>query len=137
MMFDAHLKEVQGMPEAMRWDIVKRDGLALHVTLHPKSAANEQFLALLSWTDYPGTKPASVTFLDPSSLASGVNTAWPIACGFRPPTDICANWTKEGFDLHPEWLRTCLDWDGGDNAILTQLRHLQLELDSSFQGRHR
>jgi hypothetical protein len=137
IMFEAHLEEVRSMPEAVRWKIEKRDGLVLHVTLHPKSAPNEEFLARLSWDEYPGTRPASVIFLDPKTLASGVNTAWPIASGFRPPTDICTNWTKEGFDLHPEWLRTSLDWEGGDIAVLTQLRHLQLELDSSFQGRHR
>ena len=124
-------------PEASRWSIERREGLVLHVTLSPRSRPDEMYLARLGWADYPGSLPASVVFLDPATLERGVPKAWPVIAGGRPPNDICATWTAEGFVAHPEWLRdSSKAWNGGDNPVLTQIRHLQLELDFNCQGRH-
>jgi hypothetical protein len=135
--FTDDLAEAESAPESSRWSIERRDGFVLHVTLGPLKAPAECFLARLRWTDYPGTMPASVSFLDPESLNEGVASAWPVAAGFRPPSDICANWTAEGFGLHPEWHKDpATRWDASGNQILQSLRCLQHELDRSFERRH-
>jgi hypothetical protein len=136
LMFEQQLTQLEEEVDAKRWVIDKQDGLALHVTLYPKRAPNEAFTARVAWKEFPGRLPASIRFIDPETGATGVNGAWPVAAGFRPPQDICANWTAEGFEAHPEWLNDPkMKWDHGDNAILTQLRTLQFELDRSFQER--
>ena len=125
-------------PEASRWSIERRDGLVIHVTLGPQSKPDQAYLARLEWADYPGNLPASVVFLDPTTLARGVPGAWPVIAGGRPPNDICATWTAEGFIAHAEWHRdSSKTWNGGDNPVLTQIRHLQHELDFTYQGRHK
>ena len=131
------VEDAKAHSDAVRWVIERGDGLVVRVELYPIDAPSEKFLARLKWTEYPGRMPASVVFLDPTTLAEGVPTAWPIAAGFRPPQDICATWTAEGFVAHPEWLGDVSKaWEGGENPILTQIRTLQHELDCSFQGRH-
>jgi hypothetical protein len=59
------------------------------------------------------------------------------ARGFRPPNDICATWTREGFQIHPEW-RTDpkYRWVPHGNVLLKSLRQLQGELDETYAGRH-
>jgi hypothetical protein len=136
MLFQDHLEQVLAMPEAKQWSIEKRERLQLHVTVQPKSEPKEFYLARLTWTTYPGARPSSVTFLDTVTLATGVGRSWPRAEGFRPPGDICTNWTAEGFNLHPEWVGTHADWEGGENPMLTQLRLLQHSLDFTYQGRN-
>ena len=135
--FADHVEDAMKDPEASRWSIERREGLVVHVTLSPRSMPDEAYLARLAWADYPGSLPASVVFLDTSTLARGVPGAWPIIAGGRPPNDICATWTAEGFVAHPEWHGdTSKAWDGGDNPVLTQIRHLQHEFDFTYQGRN-
>lgn len=137
ILFAGHLEELQNEPEAARWVIKRQPGFVLHVTVHPRYAPDEEFLAKVEWATYPGRWPASIVFLDPTSLRSGVASAWPMASGFRSPQDICTTWTAEGFNLHPEWRDDPrMAWDPGDNPILTQLRYLQHELDHTYSGRH-
>lgn len=102
IMFEEHLREIRREPEAERWEIVHVGGFVLHVGVYPARTPTELFMARVTWTDYPGRYPASVVFLDPATLTTGVASAWPVAAGFRPPQDICANWTVEGFVAHPE-----------------------------------
>jgi hypothetical protein len=136
LMFAEHLAEVLGEPEAVRWTIVRQEGLVIHVSLSPRSAIEERSLARLGWSDYPGRLPASVVFLDPATGAKGDTKCWPNIPGVRAPNDICACWTAEGFGAHPEWLTDPnMAWPAGENPILTQLRYLQLELDHHYQGR--
>ena len=124
-------------PEASRWSIERREGLVVDVTMSPRPKPEEVYLARLAWTNYPGNLPASVVFLVPATLARGVSSAWPVIAGVRPPTDICATWTAEGFVAHPEWHRdSSKAWKGGDNAVLTQIRHVQHALDFTYSGRH-
>jgi len=136
LMFEDHLGQVSTDPEAPRWAIERQQGLVLDVGLLPGSAPQEYFLVRLVWSDYPGRLPASVIFFDPATNEKGGVECWPNIPGVRAPNDICACWTAEGFAAHPEWLGDPnMAWPTGDNAILTQLRYLQLELDHHFQGR--
>lgn len=129
-------EEVLQVEEASGWSLERMGDLEIWATLSPCDHPIELFTARLVWTEYPGDFPASVTFVDPDSGLLGVPTAWPVAAGFRPPNDICANWTSEGYIAHPEWK--------GDrskrlvitgNALLLSLRCLQHELDCTFTGR--
>lgn len=133
--FEDDLAEAQAQQES-DWKIEDRGDLTAWVTVAPISAADEKFTAQMVWKDYPGSEPASVVFVDPETGATGVQSAWPTALGFRPPTDICSNWTAEGFALHPEWRSDAtLRWDPRGNPLLASIRHLQHVLDLSFQGR--
>jgi len=50
--------------------------------------------------------------------------------------DICATWTLEGFEAHPDWRNDPrYRWRSDGNVLLKTLRTLQQELDESFQGR--
>jgi hypothetical protein len=131
------LEEVCRLPEAARWEIEHPQSLEILVTLAPKTTENERFQARLLWSVYPD-EPPSVKFRDPESGQLDVTCAWPKVRGFRPASfDICANWTKEGMGLHPEWRNDVkLRWDPCGNALLRTLRRLQEELDQYFQGRH-
>lgn len=132
------VEDAKAHPDAARWSIERQDGLVVNVELSPMDAPQEKFLACLRWTEYPGRMPASVVFLEPATLQVGVPTAWPIAAGFRPPQDICATWTAEGFVAHPEWHDDpSMTWIGGENPVLTQIQTLQHELDCTYQGRHK
>lgn len=137
MLFGEQLDQVVADPEAGRWGIERQgDETVLHVTLSPASAPEELFLVKLAWDDFPGRIPASVIFLDAETREKGAAQAWPSIPGVRAPNDICACWTAEGYGAHPEWLNDPkMLWHGGDNAILTQLRYLQLELDAHYNGR--
>jgi hypothetical protein len=124
--------------KAERWNIERKGDLEVWVTLSPEASPSESFTARLLWSTYPGDWPPSVLFVEPSTGRAGVPTAWPKGSGFRPPKDICATWTQEGYATHPEWK--------GDpskrlvisgNALLLIVRTLQHELDCHFSGRHR
>lgn len=133
---DDDFNEALGVSDAQRWSLSRKGDLVVWAEMHPIDQPEERFTARLAWTDYPGDLPASVIFLDPATGQTGVMSAWPTGAGFRPPTDICATWTREGYQVHPEWL--------GDrskrlvirgNALLLGLRMLQHELDCNFTGR--
>ena len=129
--------EAQQTEDASRWSLERRGDLEVWATVHPDLVPEEFFTARLTWSAYPGDFPASITFVDPTTGQVGVATAWPKAAGFRPPTDICATWTYEGYVAHPEWKQDKtkrLQIRG--NALLLVLRTLVHELDCSFQGRN-
>ncbi|WP_162919005.1 hypothetical protein [Taklimakanibacter deserti] len=124
--------------DAGRWELGREGDLEVWITLSPGDHPEERFTARLLWNTYPGDLPPSVLFVDPTNGSLGVPSAWPIAAGFRPPNDICATWTAEGYVAHPEWV--------GDkskrliirgNVLLLIIRILQDELDRSFAGRFR
>lgn len=136
LLFDRDLEQAHKEAEACRWALERADTLAVDVTLSPQRAPGEVYLARLRWAEYPGRLPASVVFLHPATRAAGTRSSWPTIAGVRPPNDICACWTAEGFVAHPEWLRDPnMAWDAGENALLTQLRYLQHEMDFTYQGR--
>ncbi|MGH6956805.1 MAG: hypothetical protein ACREEW_09110 [Caulobacteraceae bacterium] len=133
---DDDFQEALGVEDAQRWSLTRKNDLVVWVEVHPVDHPGERFTARLLWSEYPGDLPPSVMFVDPVTGSSAVRSAWPTGAGFRPPSDICATWTREGYQLHPEWL--------GDkskrlvirgNALLLVLRVLQHELDCNFTGR--
>ena len=136
LLFEKHLEQAQTDTEAGRWTLDRADSMAVNVTLSPRRAPNEVYMAQLRWVEYPGRLPASVKFIHPETKADGARASWPTIAGVRPPNDICACWTAEGYVAHPEWLQDPdMAWDIGENALLTQLRFLQHEMDFTYQGR--
>lgn len=135
---DDDLEEAASAAEPGSRRLERKGDLEIWVTLSPEGHEDESFTARLAWEDYPGDWPPSVLFVDPSTGRSDVPTAWPTGPSFRPPVDICATWTFEGYVTHPEWKgdrskRLVI----GDNAVLQFARILQHELDCNFTGRHR
>jgi hypothetical protein len=136
MNFSDDLKAASAVADAARWKLEYKGGLELWANVSPREAAGENFIARLFWADYPGNRPPSVKFVDSATGRLDVPKAWPKANGFRPASlDICANWTAEGFNIHPEWAQTDARWVATGNVILRVLRILQSELDASFAGR--
>jgi len=136
MNFDDDLLAASGAPDAARWTFERRGDLEVWVTVSPLGHPADLYVVRLFWRDYPGGLPPSVKFVDPATDRLDVAKAWPKANGFRPASfDICANWTAEGFALHPEWTRTEHRWRATGNMILKVARILQTELDTSYTGR--
>lgn len=133
--FASDFEDAKKADDASRWSFDHRGGLEVWVTVSPRDYESEQFIVRLLWTRYPD-EPPSVKFVDTKTGALGVAKAWPIARGFRPPSDICATWTLEGFLAHPEWKNDPLyKWDSHGNVLLKTMRILQEELDETYQGR--
>ncbi|SCB55576.1 hypothetical protein GA0061098_104522 [Bradyrhizobium shewense] len=136
--FDDDFSEAVAAEDAARWCLERKGDLEVWASLSPEGHEQELFTARLAWTQYPGDWPPSVRFVDPATGSLASPTAWPSGAGFRPPNDICANWTQEGYTTHPEW-RTDpskrLVIQG--NALLLIVRILQHELDCNFAGRYR
>ena len=125
-------------PSASRWRPERKGDLEVWVTLSPDGHEQEMFTARLAWTEYPGDWPPSVLFVDPATADLRTPNAWPTGPGFRPPNDICATWTAEGYVTHPEWKtdkakRLMIR----GNALLLIAGILQHELDCHFTGRYR
>lgn len=135
MNFQDDLEEVLGMVDAARWVIVNPVSLEIWVVMHSTSMLQEEFQVRLLWDKYPDVP--SMKFRDQDTGRLDMSSAWPQIPGFRPKThDACVNWCKEGFDLHPEWLKDpkfC--WDNRGNVMLKVLRILQQELDDNYNGR--
>lgn len=130
------LSAIANEPDANRWAFERRQGLTVWVTVSPEAAPQEAFVAQLQWSDYPGNRPPSVKFVDPVTGRLDNPKAWPKAQGFRPQSlDICANWTAEGFGLHPEWNQTDARWTSKGNVLLKVVRFLQSTLDTTYEGR--
>ena len=130
--------EALGVEDAERWVLERKGDLEVWTTVSPLDLPDERFTARLLWIVYPGDLPPSVQFVEPATARLGVTTAWPEGAGFRPPNDICATWTLEGYTAHPEWKNDRakrLKIQG--NALLLTLRNLQQALDSGFIRRHR
>ncbi|PAY07388.1 hypothetical protein CK489_16630 [Bradyrhizobium sp. UFLA03-84] len=128
--FEDDLKAASEARGAERWKFDRRGDLELWVTVAPAGNEADLYIARLFWLDYPGEKPPSVKFVDPSTGRLDIAKAWPMANGFRPGSfDICANWTAEGFVTHPEWATTDNRWNRSGNIVLRVMRLLQQELD--------
>jgi len=133
--FESDLEEAKTAEDASRWSFDRRGDVEVWVSVSPSGHEAERYVARLFWTRYPD--PPSVKFVDPTTGALNVPKAWPVARGFRPPNDICASWTLEGFGVHPEWVNDVrYKWDNRGNILLKTVRTLQQELDESYQGRH-
>jgi len=137
--FADDLADARQAPDASRWALDHRGDLEVWATVSPEGHDADTFIARLLWLEYPGDNPASVKFVDPATGRLDVPTAWPQADSFRPQSfDICANWTAEGFGLHPEWRQDArLRWRVDGNVLLKTLRILVDQIDVSYQGRFR
>jgi len=135
--FADDLAEARQVHDAHRWVLEHRGDLEVWATVAPEGHENDQFIARLFWIEYPGAEPPSVKFVHQATGRLDVQTAWPQAPGFRPTSfDICANWTAEGFALHPEWRKdTRVRWQSEGNVLLKELRILVHVLDTGYQGR--
>lgn len=135
---DDDFAEATQSPSAARWRLERKGDLEVWVTLSPEGHEREIFTARLAWATYPGEWPPSVLFVDPTTEVLNAPHAWPTGSGFRPPNDICATWTAEGYVTHPEWKtdptkRLVIR----GNALLLIAGMLQHELDCHFTGRHK
>jgi hypothetical protein len=134
--FEDDLKAASEARDAARWKFDRRGDLELWVAVSPVGSEADVFIARLLWLDYPGDRPPSVKFVEPETGRLDVAKAWPMANGFRPGSyDICANWTAEGFAVHPEWTSSDNRWNAAGNVVLKVTRFLQQELDNSYSGR--
>lgn len=134
---DDDFAEALRVEDGKRWVLERKGDLEVWVAVAPEGHLRERFTARLLWSTYPGDLPPSVLFVEPGAGCLRVPTAWPEAAGFRPPNDICATWTLEGYITHPEWKNDPtkhLVIRG--NALLLVVRILQQELDCSFTKRH-
>jgi hypothetical protein len=137
-LFDEELLEVRNLPEAVRWEL-ERDlsvPLGLFAVMHPISKPNEQYKARLRWRSLL-TAP-SLKFVDLTSGAENIPSAWPLCFGFRPSSlDACLPWTDEGHALHPEWASSTKNsFPKVDDAPLQfALLNIQFSLDRTYTGR--
>jgi hypothetical protein len=104
------------------------------LTLRPRSAPTEQYYARVAWSRYPGAPP-SVKYATGVRGRLDVTSAWPNVAGYRPGNaDICADFTKEGYEAHPEWVAQ-RPWQTTGNPFLWVAQILQGHLDRSYSGR--
>src|SRR5260370_40241115 len=103
MNFDDDLNATSEALDAARWKFERHGALDVWVTLSPAGHAADQYVAQLLWGDYPGDLPPSGKFVDLATGRVDVAEDWPMANGFCPSSfRKCADWTAEGFALHPE-----------------------------------
>lgn len=135
--FKDDLDEVLALPEVSRWTIEHAGPLEAWVTMSALGHEDDLYQARLLWTEYPGQEPPSLKFRDTESGSLSNPEAWPLVRGMRPASlDACANWTLEGFRLHPEWWKDSrYRWDPRGNVLLKMIRILQGEFDETYQGR--
>ena len=104
-------------------------------TMHPRSAPEEHYYVRVAWDAYPHAAP-SVKFADSVGGRLDVTRAWPVIAGYRAGSfDICKPFTKEGFNLHPEWRTGPEAWRTSGNPFLWVVSVLQLDLNKNYGGR--
>jgi len=102
------------------------------LTVRPVSAPDERYYARIGWNRYPGAPP-SVKFATTDRGSLSETSAWPNVGGYRPGNfDICAEWTSEGHQAHPEWAGR---WPTAGNPFLWVVQILQGDLDRRYGGR--
>lgn len=104
------------------------------LTMRPRSAPTERYVARVGWTRYPGAPP-SVKYATGIRGRLDVTSAWPNVAGYRPGNgDICSEFTKEGYEAHPEWVAQ-RPWPSTGNPFLWIAQILQGHLDRAYGGR--
>lgn len=89
-----------------RWEIVV-DGLAVYITMYPRTAPRKKYLARFTYDDFPQCAP-SVTFVDPDTRREG-KEFWPKHGEFsnalnRQPPQLCLAGIREFHEmLHREY----------------------------------
>lgn len=105
------------------------------LTLHPKDAPAESYIARVEWESYPHMPP-SVSYVNEVGGSESTMSAWPTISGYRAPKDICKPFTAEGYKAHPEWVNGSEAWVTKGNPFLFVVNTLQADLDYSYTGRH-
>lgn len=104
------------------------------LSMRPRSTPDERYHARLGWSRYPGSPP-SVKYATAVRGSLTEVGAWPIVPGYRAGNfDICAAFTKEGYEAHPEWVAQ-QPWRTIGNPFLWAASILQGDLDRRYGGR--
>jgi hypothetical protein len=105
------------------------------LSLRPSKAPEETFIARVAWDRYPHDPP-SVKFATAIGGELVVSFAWPIIGGYRPGSfDICQPFTKEAYEIHPEWKNGPERWRPTGNPFFWVAEILQRDLDTRYEGR--
>lgn len=106
------------------------------IGLRPVSAPEDRFTVRVAWDRYPQAPP-SVKFARWIGGGLTDSSAWPLITGYRPGSfDICKPFTKEAYEIHPEWRSGPERWPAeGENVFLWVALILQSDLDTAFEGR--
>jgi hypothetical protein len=136
MLFSQHLGAALELPLSKRWGL-EGDATALEARcdMHPRAFPAERFQVRLRWSDY--SKPPSTKFIDPDTGSESNPRSWPNIDGSRPQNCfICAPWTKEGNDHHPEWAASAAaGYKTPEEPLVFSLLQLQHLLDNTYKGR--
>jgi hypothetical protein len=105
------------------------------LTMHPRTAPHETFVARIAWTRYPHAAP-SVKFADAMRGRLDVTSAWPVIRGYRPGSfDICQPFTAEGYIVHPDWVTGPEAWPNTGNPFAWVVAQLLHDMTDRYQGR--
>lgn len=104
------------------------------VTMRPKSAPGERYIARVAWSRYPGAPP-SIKYATGVRGHLDISSAWPNVPGARPGNfDFCSEFTAEGYQTHPEW-EVQRPWATTGSPFMWIAQILQGQLDRSYGGR--
>ncbi len=105
------------------------------MTLHPRSAQTEEYIARIEWFSYP-YEPPSIQFAIHIRGSIRDRRAWPKITGYRAASfDICRPMSREGYALHPEWKRGSNAWIADGNPFLWVVQMMHFHINNDYQGR--
>jgi hypothetical protein len=106
------------------------------LSLRPARHPQDRFLVRVAWDRYPQSPP-SVKFAHAIGAGLTDTSAWPLITGYRPGSfDICQPFTKEAYEIHPEWRNGPESWPAeGGNPFLWVAQVLQNDFDTRYEGR--
>lgn len=137
VLFEQHLQAALELPAAKRWSLERDKSVPLGVfcLMHPRTAPSDLYKVRLHWTDY--SMPFSLKFVSIETGAENDQHAWPNIEGSRPSHFfLCAPFTKEGNDHHPEWARSSITgYRTPDEPLVFALVLVQHLLDNTYQSR--
>lgn len=137
VLFEQHLQAALELPAAKRWNLERDKSVPLGALclMRPRTSPSDQYKVRLHWTDY--SMPFSLKFVSIETSAENDQHAWPNIEGSRPSHFfLCAPFTKEGNDHHPEWARSSTTrYRTPDEPLVFALVQVQHLLDNTYQGR--
>lgn len=137
VLFEQHLQAALELPAAKRWNLERDKSVSLGAfcLMRPRTAPSDQYRVRLHWTDY--SMPFSLKFVSIETGAENDQNAWANIEGSRPSHYfLCAPFTKEGNDHHPEWACSSITrYRTPDEPLVFALLQVQHLLDNTYQGR--
>ncbi len=113
----------------------ENDELVYWLTMSPRDVPQERYVARLQWRSYPDEAP-SIKFADSVGGRLDLTSAWPIIPGYRAGAfDICQPFTREAYDVHPEWRVGPTAWTGTGNPFAWVVELMLIDMTSRYQGR--